>query len=251
MPAEKNPLHTEMRVKWRRLGTRGDRIWKSGGEVISRWRAHPPPISQQAATVGWRAQCRWGPAGGRQADGGARPRQARSGGRAGGVALAAHGGPETPAEHGGALAPGPRRGGGGARRPGNPIFPVPSSLRACARGRLAVRLGKTPERPRQRRFPARREPVCRSVDVRYSLGIVTFFFSPPFLFIIALNGRFVFAWVMRCRDLFCPYDKYRGGGKITCVDTGDRCCTSVLAACFGSRVIFITFDSYFCPFVCA
>lgn len=38
--------------------------------------------------------------------------------------------------------------------------------RACARCRLAVRLGRTPERPRQRRFPARREPAYRSVVVR-------------------------------------------------------------------------------------
>lgn len=38
--------------------------------------------------------------------------------------------------------------------------------RACARCRLAVRLGRTPERPRQRRFPARREPACRSVVAR-------------------------------------------------------------------------------------
>ena len=31
---EKNPLHTEMGVKRRRLGTRGDRIWKSSGRCF-------------------------------------------------------------------------------------------------------------------------------------------------------------------------------------------------------------------------
>lgn len=81
-------------------------------------------------------------AGGQRADGGARPRRARSGGRAGGVALATRGGPETPAGLWGALAPEPRRDGGGALRPGNPIFSVPPSLAGVCALQAGGKAGK-------------------------------------------------------------------------------------------------------------
>ncbi|DAA28849.1 TPA: H2A histone family, member Z [Bos taurus] len=112
------------------------------GEVFCRRRAEQPRISRRAVTVGWRAQRRWGPAGGERADRGARPRRARGGGRAGGVVLAARGGPETPAGHGAALAPEPRRGGGRACCSGNPIFCVPPSLAGVCAPQAGGKAGK-------------------------------------------------------------------------------------------------------------
>uniref|UniRef100_A0A8P0T1Z4 Histone H2A n=2 Tax=Canis lupus familiaris TaxID=9615 RepID=A0A8P0T1Z4_CANLF len=131
-----------MGAKRRRLGTRGDRIGKSGGRCfVGGERSSLRSRGGRRRLGGARSA-----AGGRRADGGARPRRAGAprgaGGRAGGVALAARGCPETPAGLGAALAPGPRRGGGGARRPGNPIFPVPPSLAGVCAPQAGGKAGK-------------------------------------------------------------------------------------------------------------
>lgn len=103
------------------LGERG------GGDLsVASW---PPPIPRRAATVEWRAQRRWGPAG---ANGrtGARGRGGRAAGgvQAGSPWRRAAG--RRPWRGVGARSSraAPRRGGGGARRPSNPIFSVPPSL---------------------------------------------------------------------------------------------------------------------------
>ncbi|XP_010369945.2 histone H2A.Z isoform X1 [Rhinopithecus roxellana] len=80
------------------------------------------------------------------------------------------------------------------------------------------------------------------------LGVVMFFFASPFLLFVALDGRFVYAWVMRCRDLGCPYDKYRG--EESRVSMSGRVDAPV-PPCFGAHVISPSLVLLFlCIYVC-
>lgn len=155
----------------------------------------------------------------------------------------------------------PRRGSGARSRPGRAAVgegrsalvilysPFLLRSRACACCRLAVRLGRTPEKPRQRRFPARREPACRSVVGsavwelwRFSFLLV--YYRSRWAFYLCVGGR-----VSRLGSLITINI---GGGAITCVDTRALCCTSVRAPCFGVHIILLSSTHFFAHlFVCA
>lgn len=147
------------------MGTRGERMWKSGGRCF---------VGGERSSLRSR--------GGRRRLGGARSAAGSRRAVSGRPEARGRGGPAAGGRRAGsplrrAAGRRPRLGTGPRSRPGRPAVGEGRAAlvilysafllrsRACARRRLAVRLGRTPERPRQRRFPARREPVCRSVGV--------------------------------------------------------------------------------------